>query len=168
VRAILVDNVKKMYEYYRFALDLIARGEGTAFVAAVALEDWESASRLFPQADDSQRELALALAADNDHNAAVAWLLKLGVNPDIFLEAGVFSGDTPLHRATTSGNVEGVKLLLAAGADMNIKSRRIRETPPSYAQHYVREDKFADEHLERIREIIRLFEQQEGTAPGFR
>jgi ankyrin repeat protein len=156
MRTILADNVKSMNEEF----SVFDRGGGTAFMAAVALEDWESASRLFLQVDNSQRELALTLAADDSHNAALAWLLKRGVSPNIFLESGVFEGDTPLHLATTSGNVEAVKLLLAAGADINIKSRRIRETPPGYAQHYINDDKFADEHLERIREISRLFKQQ--------
>ncbi|HEX3935524.1 MAG TPA: ankyrin repeat domain-containing protein [Puia sp.] len=141
------------------ARHLIARGGGMTLAAAIGLDDWENARHLFPHADSRQRELALALAVHYNHNAAIAWLLKLGVNPNSFPEddTGYFSNETPLHRATNSGNVEAVKLLLAAGADIGIKDRLHNETPPRWAQHFVNEDKRSDEYLERVCEIIELF-----------
>jgi peptide-methionine (S)-S-oxide reductase len=137
---------------------LIARGGGMSLAAAVGLDDWENVMRLFPQTDAGQRALALAMAVHYDHNAALAWLLEQGADPNVFPEGSNYlSYTTPLHQAVLSGNVEAVRLLLAAGADAGIKDRLYRETPPRWGQHFLNEDKRSDAYLDRVREILVLF-----------
>lgn len=137
---------------------LIARGGGMSLAAAVGLDDWENVTRLFPQAGSGQRALALSMAIRYDHNGALAWLLEHGADPNVFPEGnGYLSYTTPLHQAVLSGNVEAIRLLLAAGADTGLKDRMYKETPPRWAQHFLNEDKRDDAYLERVREIIGLF-----------
>jgi ankyrin repeat protein len=58
---------------------------------------------------------ALVHAAQSERRAAVAWLLAHGADPD----AGSSQGCGALHPAAAFGALESVRLLVAAGADVD-------------------------------------------------
>lgn len=67
------------------------------------------------------------LSASRDGDVQrVRELLELGTCPD---SPDVFSGHTPLHRATIANNIEIVNLLLDAGADVNHRNNNTATTP---------------------------------------
>ena len=63
-----------------------------------------------------QRKTPLMLAAQNGHYPIMAYLLRLGVNPD----SEDTSSNTPIHYAAAYGWYPCVKLLLDAGASPNV------------------------------------------------
>ncbi len=76
----------------------------------------------------------LALAAFNDQIDSLRWLLERGASPD-----GGSSGFTALMAAARKGSVEGVKLLLAAGADPALTATLpwdAKDTTPRTAQEH--------------------------------
>ena len=80
-------------------------------------------------ASDTETDLAYALlhAVSNENIEKAREIITQGANIDLTCpKMGVCS---PLVVATKKGNIEMVKLLIESGADVNIQSGRIRDTP---------------------------------------
>jgi ankyrin repeat protein len=93
-------------------------------VAATALRDWDTASRLAvanPQVIDKGG--ALHLLSKRGDTTAVEWLLEHGANPDA-LWAHWDADVTPLHLAAAQGHADVVRALLDAGADSQIRDSK--------------------------------------------
>jgi hypothetical protein len=76
-------------------------------------------------------EIILA-AVDFGHRELVQWLIERGANPNARSPIG--SEGTALHSAAFEGNMEMVKLLVAAGADIHAIDREYQGTPESWAR----------------------------------
>jgi ankyrin repeat protein len=102
-----------------------ARGGAMDLVAALALDDRETAARLLrenPRLTDPGAGV-LHLMAKRGDGRAVEWLLDHGADPNgrwWHWDAEV----TPLHLAAAQGHAEVVRLLLAAGADPRIRDSK--------------------------------------------
>jgi Ankyrin repeats (many copies)/Ankyrin repeats (3 copies) len=71
-------------------------------------------------------------AVDFGHHALVQWLLKNGAN--VNARSGTGSGGTALHSAAWNGDLRMVKLLVAAGADVNARDPEHDNTPAGWAK----------------------------------
>lgn len=71
----------------------------------------------------------LLAAAAHDNPRAVALLLRHGADPQGVDHEGI----SPLHRAVQAGAAEIVDLLLAAGADIDLRERKWKGTPLTWA-----------------------------------
>jgi ankyrin repeat protein len=71
-------------------------------------------------------------AVDFGHYALVRWLLKHGANVNARADAG--SRATALHSAAWNGDLRMVKLLVAAGADVNARDPEHDNTPAGWAE----------------------------------
>ena len=108
------------------------------FNYALEREDLERAQQLLDQGADINARFiraegftSLMMAVKKKNNAnRVAWLLERGADPDV----GNFSGRTALHLAARDGRAEHVRLLLAAGASVNVRDER-GDTPLQYAHN---------------------------------
>jgi len=76
-------------------------------------------------------EIILA-AVDFGHRELVQWLIERGANPNARSRIG--SEGTALHSAAFEGNLEMVKLLVAAGADIRALDREYQGTPEGFAR----------------------------------
>jgi ankyrin repeat protein len=129
-REIDLPIMKKIHEMTLGESDSAARGRRPMsvgpmdLVAAAALRDWDTASRLVasnPQLIDKGG--ALHLLSKRGDTEAVKWLLDHGANPNArwtHWDADV----TPLHLAAAEGHAEVVALLLAGGADATIRDSK--------------------------------------------
>ena len=93
-------------------------------VAATALRDWDTASRLAaasPQLIDKGG--ALHLLSKRGDTTAVEWLLEKGANPNALWAHGD-ADVTPLHLAASQGHAEVVRALLNVGADPEIRDSK--------------------------------------------
>ena len=103
--------------------------------AAAGLGRLEDAARLLPGADQQDRHLALALAAQHGHVAIVRLLLDAGEDPNRYNPAGHHSHSTPLHQAAGSNHLEVVQLLVTRGARVDIKDTIFSGTPLDWATY---------------------------------
>jgi ankyrin repeat protein len=101
-----------------------------AFQAACLAHD-ESAARALAAADPDliRNPTPLLASAMFGDATAVRLLLSLGAEVQGLDPEGI----SPLHRAVQSGSLEAVNLLLEAGADVDLRERRWRGTPLSWA-----------------------------------
>jgi ankyrin repeat protein len=76
-------------------------------------------------------EIILA-AVDFGHRELTQWLIDRGANPNARSRIG--SEGTALHSAAFEGNLEMVKLLVAAGADIRTLDREYQGTPEGWAR----------------------------------
>ncbi|MCJ1231547.1 hypothetical protein MMC12_008224 [Toensbergia leucococca] len=72
--------------------------------------------------DPSSKNGLLHMASANGHTSTIAYLLT-PPPPSALLNAQNVSGNTPLHWAALNGHNEAVKLLIAAGADPDLKNK---------------------------------------------
>ena len=69
---------------------------------------------------------------DFGHRELVQWLIERGANPNARSRIG--SEGPALHSAAFEGNLEMVKLLVAAGADIRALDREYQGTPEGFAR----------------------------------
>ncbi len=120
---------------YRDAADaLIRRGARIdQIVTAAGLGRVELTRSLLAGAEDKERHAALALAAQNGQAETVRLLLEAGEDPSRYNPAGFHSHATPLHHAALAGHLPVVRLLVEAGARLDIKDRYWDGTPADWA-----------------------------------
>jgi ankyrin repeat protein len=103
-------------------------------IAALALGDFELASRLGPGAPG-----ALHLMAKRGATEPTEWLLARGADPNARWDHwGTLL--TPLHLAAAHGHTDAARALLTAGADPHIHDTRHDSTPLGWAQHFGQPD----------------------------
>lgn len=135
--------MERIRELTRSELTSAARGSRPAraapldLMAALTLNDWETAARLL-DANPGLIQPAggvLHLLAKRNHRAGVEWLLGRGANPN-GLWAHWDAEVTPLHLAASQGHAEIVERLLAAGADRHIRDSKHESDPLGWAEHF--------------------------------
>lgn len=111
------------------------RGATMDLVASLALEDWETATRLARHNPELLKSGGtLHLVAKRNDVGAVKWLLDRGADPNArwaHWDAEV----TPLHLAAWQGHAAVVRLLLDAGADPNIRDSQHDGDAMGWAEH---------------------------------
>jgi ankyrin repeat protein len=113
-------------------------------VAAVALEDWQTAARLVrenPGLIERGRAQGgvLHLMAKRGNVAAVKWLLDHGADPSA-LWAHWEADVAPLHLAAMHDHTAVARVLLAGGADPNIRDSQFDSDAMGWAEFFKRAD----------------------------
>jgi peptide-methionine (S)-S-oxide reductase len=118
---------------------LLRRGAPLNLQAAVCLDRWDDVARLAPVAEQPAKQMALALAALNGNAEGLRRLLPYGVEVSAY-STGFYSHATPLHHAVWSGVLDAVKVLVDAGARLDIADTAYGGTPLGWALHALEED----------------------------
>lgn len=86
--------------------------------------------------DVARNEDVLMAAVDFGHHDLVRWLLDRGASANSRARGG--SKGTALHSAAWNGDLTMVKLLVAAGADINARDEEHKDTPAGFAEVAIR------------------------------
>jgi hypothetical protein len=121
-----------------------ARGNLLDLVAALALEDWDTAARLVRDAPELLEPKgpgngALHLMAKRGSLAGVKWLLDHGSDPNA-LWAHWEADVTALHLAAWHDHAEVVRLLLAGGANPTIRDSKHDADAIGWAEFFGRKE----------------------------
>lgn len=112
---------------------LVQRGVKAEPQEYARLGDKEALADLVARKPDVARSDAVVRAAvDFGHHELVRWLLSQGAN--VNAKAAWGSQATALHSAAWNGDLEMVKLLVAAGADISARDAEHENTPAGFAQ----------------------------------
>ena len=117
---------------------LLERGARETLVASVCLGRPYSLDGTTPE----ERQVAFSGAALHGRVDALRQLLTAGVRINAFNPEGWHSHSTALHSAVDSGNVEAMRLLAAAGADLTIEDTLFHSTPRGWAIYLKGSDPF--------------------------
>lgn len=113
---------------------LIARGVRAKPAEYARLGDRQALEKLI-DADPAVANIddVLMGAVDFGHLGLVAWLLGRGANPNA--RASIGANGTALHSAAWNGNLELVKVLVAAGAQVGALDPEYHGTPADWARY---------------------------------
>lgn len=117
---------------------LVKRGATLTVEVALCLGWWSDVDRLLPTVSDNEKQFAFVLSALRGNADALRRMIRAGVDLNA-PSAGLYAHGTPLHHAVSSGSIEAVKVLVDAGADLNVKDTAWGGTPLGWAQHYLSE-----------------------------
>jgi hypothetical protein len=112
---------------------LVARGLALTTSVAAGLGRVGDLAPLLRAATDEEKAAALGMAVVNRQVEAVRLCLEGGADPNRFMP--VHAHSTPLHNAAGHGDIEIMKLLVAAGARTDIADTMWRGTPLGWAMH---------------------------------
>lgn len=106
-----------------------------------------------PSRDDPQEVLdeALVHAAQNERPEAVAWLLAQGADPN----AGPYQGCGALHLAAAFGAIECVRLLVAAGVDVDRRNDFNGDNAVGWAGYALERERPGDAGIIAVRDYLR-------------
>jgi hypothetical protein len=123
------------------ASHLIDRGGEPTLAVAICLDRKEDIDRLIKNATPDEMRVALVASAFFGRADRIQWLIEQGADPNGFPEKslGFHSHATALHQAVYSGSLESVRILTAAGADLNIEDRIHGGTPLGWAKYIEKE-----------------------------
>ena len=116
------------------AAHLLKRGGELTLASAICLDRDADVERLAKEASARDKQIALVAAALNGKAGALASLLQLGVDIDAYSTA-IHPHATALHHAVDSGSLDAVKVLVGAGARLDIKDKIYNGTPLDWAEH---------------------------------
>jgi len=121
---------------------LIQRGGELTLAAAVCLDRKADVERLVLSASRDERLVALTAAAFYGKPDMIAYLLSMGAEPNGYPEKnnGFHSHATPLHQAVSSGSLVAVKLLVEAGAKLDVTDKVYQGTPLDWAEYMPTEE----------------------------
>jgi hypothetical protein len=121
---------------------LINRGGKLTLAAAVGLDRMNDVIRLTPDAHKEELLIALTVAAFYGKTNMVAYLLNAGADPNNYPtnNLGFHSHGTPLHQAISSGSLDTVKLLVEAGARLDMPDKVYQGIPLGWAQYMLNEE----------------------------
>jgi peptide-methionine (S)-S-oxide reductase len=138
---------------------LIEKNGNWTLAAAAGLGETRKAAELLPTAEQTERELALVVAAFYGRVDLIEMLVAAGIDPNVYpqKDSGFHSHATALHQAVWSGNPDAVGLLLAAGADPTKRDLIFNGTPLGWAEYGLSEtvDPQRRENLTRMAELLR-------------
>ena len=118
---------------------LVERGATLSLSTALCIGKWNEADRLSVNANDDEKQLSLVLCSLNGKAEAVKRVIGYGV--DVSEPSGdLYSHATPLHHATGSGSLDTVKVLVEAGAKMDIRDSVHEGTPLDWAEYLKKDD----------------------------
>ena len=121
-------------------LEAIRTRVGPTLFTAVALGDWNTASRMVREDRSAvERDGLVHLMAKSGNVAAVKWLLDHDANPSaLWNHWGAVV--TPLHLAILANHPEVARLLLTAGADTTINDTQHHSDAMGWAQFFNRNE----------------------------
>ncbi|MEO6981033.1 MAG: ankyrin repeat domain-containing protein, partial [Mucilaginibacter sp.] len=124
------------------AAHLIKRGGKLTLATAVGLDWMNEVMRLAPSAGDDEKLTALAMSAFYGKAGMVAYLLGIGVSPNDYPKSGTgfHTHATPLHQAVYSRSLDTMKLLIDAGARLDLTDKAYNGTPLDWAIYMQTED----------------------------
>ena len=118
---------------------LVRRGAPPSLSTALCIGNWEEADLLAVNANDAEKQVSLVLCSLNGKAEAVKKVIGYGVHVSE-PSAHLYSHATPLHHATGSGSLDTVKVLVEAGAKMNIRDSVYEGTPLDWAEYLKKDD----------------------------
>jgi Ankyrin repeats (many copies) len=101
---------------------------------------------------------ALVHAAQNERPNAVIWLLDHGADPN----ACPYQGCGALQLAAAFGALESVKLLIAAGADMDVRNDFNGDNALGWAEYVLEQERPDDPGVTGVRDLLRTL----GSRPA--
>jgi hypothetical protein len=114
------------------ATHLVARGAPLTLASALCLGRWDEAARLAEIATPAQKQFALTLNALRGNAEGVRRLIALGVHINAVSD-DLYSHATPVHHAVSSRSLETVKVLVDAGARLDVVDTAHNGTPLGWA-----------------------------------
>ena len=140
------------------ARHLVKRGGKLTLAAAVCLELADDVNCLGTTASPDEKLTALTAAAFYGKTAMIGLLLAIGTDPNGYPEndSGFHSHATPLHQAVSSGSMDAVKLLVEAGARLDMPDKIYNGTPLGWAA-YMQTDNDYDEDRKRKFALIEAY-----------
>ena len=122
---------------FEAAAHLVARGGKLTQAVAIGLDRMDDVKKMTATAGKEELLLALAVAGFYGKPKMIAYLLSLGAEPNGYPKnnAGFHTHATPLHQAVASGSLDAVKLLVEAGAQLDVKDLIYDGTPLDWAHH---------------------------------
>lgn len=146
---------------------LIERGAIMTLTAAICLDHIAEVEQLAQKTGPSEWQVALMAAAFYGKADAVDYLITLGADPNAYLDPGKADGfhshATALHQAVFSTSLEAVKVLVEAGARLDLVDRMYSGTPLGWAQYLLESDeldKSKKQHVNAIADYLRSWERQ--------
>jgi ankyrin repeat protein len=112
---------------------LIRCGAHPDLPVLAALGDVQGVLRHLSTFDSTQRQLALALAAQYGQVEVLRALLDSGGDPNLYSPGP--SHSTPLHQAALAGHLEAAVLLVERGAKLDVRDTVWNGTPADWAEH---------------------------------
>lgn len=133
---------------------LVERGAPMTLSTALCLGRWDDVTRLAQTASARDRQVALVLAALNGKAEALARLIDLGVDLNAY-STEIYEHGTALHHAVWSGCLDAVKVLVEAGARLDVRDTAYQGTPLGWAEHGARGDSKRAERYAKIAAYLR-------------
>jgi peptide-methionine (S)-S-oxide reductase len=116
------------------AAHLVDRGATVTLATALCLARWDDVRRLGSTASAQERQFAFILAALRGRAEALARVIDLGVDLNA-PSADLYSHATALHHAVYASSLDAVKVLVEAGAALDIKDSAYGGTPLGWAEY---------------------------------
>lgn len=128
------------------ARHLIKRGGELTLATAVGLDLIDDVHRLLKEASRAEKEIALMMAAFYGKTDVLKLLIAHGVDVNTYLSSssGFHSHASALHQAIYSTSLDSVKVLLEAGASLDVKDLTYGGTPLGWAIYMQTEETDAD------------------------
>jgi hypothetical protein len=119
---------------------LLERGAPLTLTTALCLGRWADVERLALTATLEEKQDAFVQAALGGKAEALRRMLTLGVDPTT-VSAQNQSHGTALHHAVWSRSLDAVRVLVEAGADLNLRDTIYDGTPLGWAKHAEQDQK---------------------------
>jgi hypothetical protein len=119
------------------AKHLLARGGKPRLATAVGLGMDTEVVQLLPAAGQAELDVALVVASFFGNPGLIRLLIQSGanVNADPIAGDGFHTHATALHQAVYAGSLDAVKMLVAAGANLDTIDKIYGGTPLGWAMH---------------------------------